>query len=367
MAEKKDYYNILGVDKSASKDEIKKAYKRLAKRYHPDINKSDPGASDKFKEINEAAAVLADDQKRAQYDQFGSSEGFQGFDFSGFDFADFSQDTSFDFGDIFDRFFSRGFDFDDEREDSGRGGNHLRIDLEITLEDASTGVSKQVNIPRLERCGECNGTGALSSTDIDRCSACRGAGMIRQARRTAFGIFSTTGVCSTCGGSGEVIRNPCRNCRGTGRIEKKSRLDIKIPAGVDDGTRLRVKGEGEAAARGSGVGDLFVVVRVKHHKIFERNGPDISVDVPITFGQAALGDDVEVPTLKGKATLKIPPGTQSGTVFRMRGKGIPSIHGYGTGSENVRVIVQVPEKLTRRQRELLEEFDKEGGRKGFFF
>lgn len=367
MAEK-DYYKALGVDRNASKEEIKKAYKRLAKKCHPDLNKSDPNAAEKFKEINEAAAVLGDDQKRAQYDQFGTAGGFQGSDFSGFDFADFMHDTSFDFGDIFDRFFNRGFGVDFEEEERGRQrGSNLRFDLEITLEEAAFGTAKQIIIPRLEKCEECNGTGAYSSSDIQRCPNCKGSGMMRQTGRTAFGIFSTTTVCNACNGSGETIKNPCRKCRGTGRVENKKRLEIKIPAGVEDATRLRVKGEGEAGSRGAGTGDLYVVINIKPHKIFERHGNDILVEVPITFAQLALGADMEVPTLKGKATLKIPPGTQSGTLFRMHGKGITSLHGYGTGSQNVRVVVQIPERLTKRQKELLEEFEEEGDRKKGFF
>jgi molecular chaperone DnaJ len=364
MAEK-DYYQILGVDRNSSKEEIKKAYKRLAKKYHPDLNKSDPGASDKFKEINEAAAVLGDDQKRAQYDQFGTSQGFQGFDMSGFDFTDFMHQSSFDFDDIFDRFFNHSYE--QEERGSHRGSN-LRFDLEITLEETAFGTTKKVAIPRTEPCARCNGTGAQSPSDVMTCSACKGSGMQRNTRRTPFGIFATTTTCRQCNGSGEVIKNPCPVCHGAGTIEQRKTLDVKIPAGVEDGTRLRVRGGGDAGSRGSEPGDLFVVIGIAPHKIFERHGNDILVEVPISFVQVALGAEIEVPTLKGKATLKVEPGTQSGTVFRMRGKGIPNLNGFGTGSENVRIIVQVPDKLTKHQRELLKEFEEESAKKkGMFF
>jgi molecular chaperone DnaJ len=369
MAEK-DYYKTLGVERGASKEEIKRAYKRLAKKCHPDLNKSDPNTSEKFKELNEAAAVLGDDQKRAQYDQFGTVEGFKGFDMSGFDFTDFMHESSSDFGDIFDRFFNRGFGFEDDGYEARgrRSGTHLRFDLEITLEEAAFGVTKKIIIPKTETCERCSGTGAESASDVQACSACKGSGIQRTTRRTPFGIFSTTTTCGVCNGTGETINNLCPVCRGSGVLEKQKSMEVKIPAGVEEGTRLRVKGEGDAGERGARPGDLFVVVRIRPHKIFERHGNDILVEVPVSFVHAALGAELEVPTLKGKATLKIPPATQSGTVFRMRGRGIPNLHGFGTGSENVRVVVQIPDRLTKRQRELLTEFDEESAKKkGTFF
>lgn len=360
----KDYYETLGVDRSARKEDIKRAYKRLAKKYHPDLNKSDPALADKFKEINEAAAVLGDDQKRAQYDQFGSAEGFQGGDFSGFDFADFMQ-GGFDFGDIFDRFFNRGFGFDEGR--GAQRGHNLRFDLEITLEESAEGITKQIVIPKLEECSHCSGTGAEKASDIETCSVCKGSGTERQTRRTPFGIFATTTTCRNCEGTGQVIKNPCLECKGQGRLEVKKRLKVNIPAGVEEGMRLRVAGEGEAGQRGSGSGDLFVVIHIKPHKILERAGNDLFMEMPITFAQAALGDEIEVPTLKGKSTLKIPPGTQPDTVFRMRGKGIPNLQGFGTGSQNVKITVQVPTRLSAKQKELLKQFEKTGKKKGIFF
>ena len=367
MPKDKDYYKMLGVDKSATKDEIKKAYKRLAKKYHPDLNK-DGGATEKFKEINEAAAVLGDDEKRAQYDQFGTTAeqftGGRGFDFNdfGFDFGDFA---SFDFGDIFDRFFSSGSSFGSRRR-GPKSGADLRYDIEITLEEAAFGASKQIVVPRLVKCGSCDGTGAESKSDIVECPDCNGNGAVRKTQRTPFGIFSTTTTCRKCRGSGEFVKNVCPECDGTGVIRKNTKIDIKIPAGADDGTNLRVSGEGEAGEKGARAGDLYVVVHVKEHDVFERDGDDINVKVSIPFTIAALGGEIEVPTIKGSAKLKIPPGTQPSTVFRMKEKGIPNLHHDFVGSQNVEVIVKVPEKLTPRQKELLREFENESGKKGFF-
>jgi molecular chaperone DnaJ len=358
----KDYYKILGVSRDASRDEIKRAYKRLAKKYHPDLNK-EAGAAEKFKEINEAASVLADDKKRQQYDQFGTTaEQFGGYDFGGFDFADF-MNGSFDFGDIFDNIFGGGFR---NVRTGPRHGANLRFDLEIELEDAAFGTTKHIVIPRLETCDKCNGLGAKSGSDVVACDVCDGTGTKKQTRRTPFGMFSMTTTCPKCHGEGETIKHPCPHCDGTGRVERNSKLEIKIPAGVEEGTKLRIAGEGEAGVKGEPSGDLYVVIHIKPHKIFERHGNDIYLEAPISFTQAALGGEIEVPTLKGKSKLKIPSGTQTDTIFRMKGKGIPSLHGYGTGSQNVRVIVQVPERLSARQKELLKEFDKEGKKKGFF-
>ncbi len=352
----KDYYKILGVSENASKEDIKKAYKRLAKKYHPDLNKTEPDAAERFKEINEAASVLGDEKKRAQYDRFGStSEGFgggsQGFDFSDFGFSDFG----FDFEDIFDTFFSRGFG----RQSRGpRRGADLRYELEITLEEAAFGTKKNIVVPRMEKCEECKGTGALSDSDIAVCDKCNGRGRIQNIKRTPFGIFSTTTACPKCHGEGKIIKNPCPKCNGTGLVHHDRKIEIRIPEGVDDGNELRIAGGGEAGAKNGSPGDLYVVINVKPHDMFQRKNNDIHIDVPISFAQAALGDEIEVPTLKGRAKLKIPAGTQTNTIFRMKGKGIPNLHGYGTGSENVKVIVETPTNLTKKQKELLREFEK---------
>lgn len=349
----KDYYKILGVDKNATKQEIKRAYKRLAKKYHPDLNKGE-GSAEKFKEINEAASVLADDNKRQQYDQFGTSEGFGGF--KGADFSDFMSDIGgfgFDFDKIFDSFFGGGSFFGKRRP---RKGSDLRYDLEINLEDAAFGAEKEIYITRTEECPKCEGSGAKNKSSIETCSDCNGSGYKKETRRTPFGYFSTTTTCSVCRGKGTTIKEKCTECEGTGRVEKNRKIEVKIPKGIETGTSLHISGEGEAGE--AGAGDLYVVVHVKEHEIFDRKGEDIYLNAPISFVQAALGDEIEVPTLEGKAKLKIPSGTQTNTLFRMKGKGIPVLHSYGSGDQMVRVIVQVPEKLTKKQKELLEEFKK---------
>lgn len=364
----KDYYKILGVDRNASKEEIKKAYKKLAKKYHPDINKEE-GSSEKFKEINEAASVLGDDQKRQQYDQFGSEGMKYSSDMGGFDYSDF-MGGSFDFGDIFDTFFGGGGDFFGGRRRGGpQRGADLRFDLEITLEDAAFGVKKDIIVPKLDTCEKCGGTGAESASDVKTCDACHGTGAQRTTRRTPFGVFATTSPCRECGGTGQRIRNPCHMCEGEGRVRKNKKVHVKIPEGVEEGMRLRVTGEGEAGEKGAPSGDLYVVLHIKKHDLFEREGNDIVLEVPISYAQAALGDEIEVPKLKGKVKIKIPPGTQTGTVFRLKGQGIPYLHRYGTGDQLVKVYVEVPEKLSKKQKEQLREFDKSLGKKkkGFFF
>ncbi|RLE37976.1 molecular chaperone DnaJ [Candidatus Woesearchaeota archaeon] len=358
----KDYYKILGVDKNASKDEIKKAYKRLAKKYHPDLNK-DPGAADKFKEINEAAAVLSDDKKRQQYDQFGDADTYKrasGFDFSGFDFGGFDfRNFGFDFDEIFDTFFGGGRR---ARHGPSRGAD-LVTKVTITLEEAAVGVKKTISIPRLETCDSCHGSGAEKASDIVTCNQCNGTGVIRRTQRTPFGIFSTQTTCNKCYGEGKVTEHLCDVCDGTGRVKKTSKVELKIPAGVDTGTKLRIRGEGEAGQKGGPRGDLIVITEIQPHKIFERHGNDIYVEVPISFVQACLGDEIEVPTLKGKTKLKIPKGTQTNTIFRLKGKGIPNLHSFGSGSELIKIIVVTPEKLTKKQVKLLKDFEKESGEK----
>lgn len=359
MAE--DYYDILGVSKNASKEEIKKAYKKLAKKYHPDLNK-ETGSADTFKKINEAASVLGDEKKRSQYDQYGSAEDFRqsqssGFsgDFSGFDFGDiFGGESPFD--DLFSSFFGGRSGSSQRSRDYRSRGSDLRFDLEITLEEAAFGATKKIMVPKLARCPKCEGKGAESESDISTCGTCHGTGQVNVTRRTPFGIFSQTTACGTCGGSGKHIKNACSVCGGDGRIEKTTQVEVKIPAGVDTGTKLRLSGQGEAGEQGGPAGDLFVVIIVKKHDTFIRKGNDVILDVPITISQAALGDTVSVPTLDGKVNLKVPSGTQSHTTFRVKGKGLPDIQGYGLGNELVRVIVEIPAKVSKRQKELLEEF-----------
>ena len=365
MPKEKDYYKILGVGKNASKDEIKSAYKKLAKQYHPDLNKN-PDSAERFKEINEAAAVLGDDQKRAQYEQFGAAGGEQSQQggFSGFDFSDFMSEAGgfgMDFDSIFENFFGGRSSGARRRQ----RGSDLRYDLEIELEDAAFGAAKTINFPRLEECGKCSGTGAESRSDIIACPDCNGRGVTTRTQRTPFGLFSTSSTCRKCQGNGKYIKNECQECDGKGVVRKTRKIEVKIPEGSVDGTNLRVQGEGEAG-KGTSSGDLYIVIHVRQHRIFERRNSDIYVKMPVPFAACALGGEIEVPTLKGKASLKIPAGTQSNTVFRMKGLGIPELQSRHVGDENVEVYVAVPEKLTKKQKELLQDFEKENKSKGIF-
>jgi molecular chaperone DnaJ len=367
----KDYYKTLGVEKGASKADIKKAYKKLAKKYHPDLNPNDPESANKFKEINEAAAVLGDDEKRRQYDQFGTTaEGFKGFE--GFDFSDFMSDISgagFDFGSIFDQFFGGGFGggFGSRRRRAGpRRGADIEQDIKITLEEAAKGVTKEIVTPRLERCDKCDGTGAESKSDIVTCPECNGAGVSKRTQRTPFGVFMTTSACGKCNGTGKFIKHECPICDGTGLVRKTRKVEIPIPKGIETGTSVRNRGEGEAGEPGAPYGDLYVNVYVKEHDVFERHGDDLHVNVSVPFTVAALGGKIEVPTLFGKEQLSIPAGTQSNTVFDLRGKGMPRLNTDHHGSERVEIVVKVPTRLSKKQKELLKEFEKESKKKGFF-
>jgi len=364
----KDYYKILGVNKNATKEEIKKAYKKLAKKHHPDVNK-DEDSSEKFKEINEAAQVLGDDQKRSQYDQFGDADAFkQASGFRGFNASDFGFDpgsfASFDFGDIFDSFFGGGSPFRTRRRQPSRGSD-LRYDMEFTLEEAAFGTEKEISIPRNEQCPDCKGSGAKKDSDIIDCPECNGSGMMRKTQRTPFGMFSTSTTCRKCHGEGKYIKEECLECDGTGIVHKKRKIKIKIPQGSEEGTNLRISGEGEAGQRGASQGDLYIVLHMKPHKTFERKGDNIFVKVNIPFTTASLGGEIEAPTLKGKAKLKIPSGTQSGTVFKMKELGIPYLHDGGKGDELVQVEIAVPTRLTAKQKKLLNDLEKENKKKGF--
>ncbi len=363
MAE--DYYKILGVERSATKDEIKRAYKKLAKQLHPDVNKS-PDAEKKFKELNEAANVLNDDQKRAHYDRFGSAQQGGGQRAGGpgaggySDFSGFSGGTSDfgDFNDIFESFFGGQTGGGSRSSRRQSRGSDLLFETEITLEEAAFGTSKTVQIPKHESCSHCSGKGYVRDADAKTCQTCHGTGQVVQQQRTPFGIFQTQSVCRNCGGSGHVIQTPCPECDGEGKVKVNKKIEVQIPAGIEDGQRLRVRGEGEAGPRGTASGDLFVQVSITEHDIFERDGSDIYCSISISFSQAALGDEVVVQTLKGKAKLTIPAGTQPGTLFKMKGKGLPSLQGFGEGDEYVRVEVDVPTKISKKQRELLESLDE---------
>jgi len=354
-AKKRDYYEVLGLGRGAAEDEIKKAYRRLAVQYHPDRNPGDKQSEERFKEINEAYQVLSDPEKRAQYDRFGHSA-FQGQQgpggFGGFDFAQGFEEV---FSDIFGDFFGAGRGRSRSRS---RRGDDLRYDLEIEFEEAARGAEKVIKFQRLTVCDACNGTRARGGGEgVKTCPNCRGAGQVR----TQQGFFSIATTCGQCRGEGTIIADPCTKCQGQGRVRKAVSLSVRIPPGVDNGSRLKLRNEGEAGFGGGPSGDLYVVVHVKEHPLFVRQDNDVVIEAPISFPQAALGAEIEVPTLDGKIKLKIPAGTQSGKVFRLKGKGFVDLHGYGRGDHLVRIVVETPRRLSSRQRELLEEFAKASG------
>jgi molecular chaperone DnaJ len=353
---KRDYYEVLGVDKNATPDEIKKAYRKLARQYHPDVNK-EPGAEEKFKEVKEAYEVLSDDNKRAQYDRYGHidpNQGFGGFGGGGGGFEDFGG-----FGDIFDMFFGGGGSR--RNPNAPQRGADLQYTMTIEFMEAVFGKEADIEIPRTENCDHCNGSGARPGTHPETCSTCRGTGQQEIVQNTAFGRIVNRRVCPSCSGTGKIIREKCSQCHGSGKVKKRRKIHIKIPAGIDDGSQLRVSGEGESGIRGGPPGDLYVVVHVKPHDFFDREGDDIYCEVPITFAQAALGDEIEVPTLSGKVKLKIPAGTQTNTYFRLKGHGVPRLRGLGQGDQHVKVVVVTPTKLSDKQKELLREFAKLSG------
>jgi molecular chaperone DnaJ len=344
---KRDYYEVLGVSRNATDQELKSAYRKLALQHHPDRNPGDHEAEEKFKEINEAYGVLSSPEGRARYDRFGhagvgssaASGAWAAPDFGGFE--DILGDL---FGDIFGT--------RNSRRGGPQRGSDLRYDLEIALEQAAAGFKTQITIPRLENCETCNGTGAAPGTSPVLCTICGGAGQVRFQQ----GFFSVSRTCHQCRGTGRMITSFCKSCHGQGRIEKEQQLEIKIPAGVDTGARLRLAGEGEAGTNGGPSGDLYVVIHVKEHELFERQGNNLYVNVPVTFTQAALGAEIKVPTLDGEETLTIPEGTQTGSIFRIKGKGIVSLQGQGRGDLFVVTTILTPTRLTREQKRLLEEF-----------
>ncbi|HEX9413157.1 MAG TPA: molecular chaperone DnaJ, partial [Ktedonobacterales bacterium] len=345
MAAKRDYYEVLGVQRNASEDEIKKAFRRLARQYHPDVNK-EKGAEARFKEINEAYEVLGDAAKRQTYDRLGhaglAGAGAGAGPFDGFGFG---------INDIFEQFF--GAAAGAARRSGVQRGADLRYDLTISFEEAVRGCQKEIEIPRWETCPTCHGNGAQPGTSTTRCTACQGTGEIRRVQQSIFGQFVNVMVCERCRGEGRVITTPCERCRGQGRVRNVRRVTVNIPAGVDDGINVRVTGEGEVPPRGGTPGNLFVALTVKPHEYFKRQGTDVIFELPVTFAEAALGAEVEVPTLDGKEAVKIPAGTQSGRSFRLKGKGVPIVHSTNRGDEHVIVKVVTPQTLTPRQRELL--------------
>ncbi|MGH7822193.1 MAG: molecular chaperone DnaJ [Candidatus Binatia bacterium] len=348
---KRDCYEVLGVGRDASQEEIKKAYRKLALKFHPDRNPGDKEAEERFKEASQAYQVLCDADRRAQYDRFGHAAFDQQAGFGGFDFSAGFEDL---FSDIFGDFFGapRG-----RSRGRARRGEDLRYDLKLKFDEAIFGCEKRLSIPRWAACEACEGRGTRGGAAPRTCPSCRGAGQIRFQQ----GFFSIAKTCTQCGGQGTVIADPCRDCGGGGRVRITQNLNVKIPAGVDNGSRLKLRAEGEAGTGGGPPGDLYVVVEVEEHRLFVRDGNQIICDIPVSFSQLVLGAEIEVPTLEEKTKIKIPPGTQTGTVFRLKGKGVPDLQGYARGDELVRVNVEIPRKLSARQRELLEEFARQGG------
>lgn len=383
MAEKRDYYEVLGIGKNATDAEIKSAYRKLAKKYHPDLNPGNKEAEEKFKEVNEANDVLSDPQKRQRYDQFGfagvdpnyaaanggGAGGFGG-GFGGVDLGDI-------FGDIFGGGFGGGFSgfgggSSTRTANAPRKGHDIQASVILTFEEAAHGCSKKITINRQDTCPDCGGTGAAKGTSPETCPDCGGRGYVVTQQRTPFGVMQSQQPCSHCGGRGTIIRNPCKTCRGTGKTAARKSLEINIPAGIDDDQNIALRGQGDAGSNGGPAGDVIVHVTVKADPMFERDGYDVTIHVPITFSQAVLGDDVEVPTVDGRIVQHIPEGTQSGTKFRLRGQGIQYLNGRGRGDQYVIVDVEIPKKVTRAQREALKVFEdsmKEDNyekRKGFF-
>ena len=368
MSEKRDYYEVLGVGKDADAKEIKKAYRKLAMKYHPDKNPGDKDAEEKFKEINEAYEVLSDEEKRSTYDRFGhdglngqggfgGGQGFGGFGGSGFGgFEDI-------FGDIFGSSFGGGFGGSSSRRRGPKRGADIRQSVTISFEDAAFGKKIKVKINRSEECEECHGSGARPGTSKKTCPTCHGSGTVQSVQRTPFGNIASQRTCSTCDGEGEINESPCNKCHGKGSVRKTKTIEVDIPAGIDDGQMIKLSGQGEVGEKGGPRGDLYIVVNVQKHEIFTREGYDVYIEMPIRFTQAALGDKLEVPTLDGKVSYNLPEGTQTGTVFRLREKGIPKLRSNSRGDQYVKVIIDTPKKLNDEQKELLRKFDESCGNK----
>ena len=369
-SDKKDYYEVLGVNKNATDDEIKKAYKKLAKKWHPDLNEDKKQAEEKMKEINEAYDVLKDPKKRAQYDQFGHAAftggggGYRGSGFEdmfrgGFGGGGASGGFGFDMGDIFDAFFGGGGGRQRQqaRDDGPVRGADLRYDLALEFEDAAFGKDMTLKVPRMETCQECKGTGAAPGTSPEICPDCHGMGQRQTVTRTPFGQIQTMRTCERCHGSGKIVKTPCKHCHGEGKVKNIRDINVHIPKGVNVGTRVRIQGGGQAGERGGQPGDLFVYIDIKPHKLFKREGNNVYCEAPVSFVQAALGATIEVPTIDGKIAMKIPAGIQSGTVQKIGGKGIPNLRGEGRGDQFVTIKVLTPLNLTDRQKKLLQEFE----------
>ena len=359
MAEnKRDYYEVLGVSKGASDDEIKKAYKKMARKYHPGLNPDNKEAEEKFKEVNEAYEVLSDSTKKARYDQYGHAGVDPNFGAGGFGGG---FDGNFDFGDlgdIFGSFFGGGFGGGGRRSNPNapQRGESIRLSLSITFEEAAFGCEKDVSVERMEQCGTCHGNGCAAGTTPEVCPDCRGSGQVQVRRQTPMGVFATTSPCGRCGGKGKIIHQPCPDCKGAGSVRKRKTIKASIPAGIDNGQTISIRGQGHAGKNGGPAGDLLITITVKPHELFRREGTSILCDAPITFAQAVLGAELEIPTIDGKVKYDLPEGTQSGTTFRLKGKGIPSINGRGRGDQYVTVYIETPRNLNKEQKEALKKF-----------
>jgi len=371
LADKRDYYEVLGVSKTAGDDDIKKAYRQAAKKFHPDLNPGDKAAEAKFKEVNEAYEVLSDGDKRSRYDQLGHAGvdpnfgaggdgGFGGFG-AGFGGADFG-----DLGDIFSSFFGGGFGGGRSASpNAARRGGDVGVSLNLSFEEAAKGCDKTISVARVVECDDCGGSGAQQGTSPATCSACHGAGTVRATQRTPFGAVQTQRACDTCHGTGKIIEHPCRTCAGKGRVRKSAQQSVKIPAGIDEGQTISLRGGGDAGQNGGPAGDMMIEIHVRPHPIFERRGYDVWCEVPITFTQAAVGAELTVPTLDGKSRLTIHEGTQPGDDFKLRGKGIQRLHGSGRGDQYVHIVVEVPKGLNEQQKRLLRDFDAATGEAGY--
>ena len=357
---KRDYYEVLGVEKNAAEDQIKKAFRKLAAKYHPDVN-HEADAEEKFKEINEAYEVLSDADKRARYDQYGFAGVDPNFNPGGNPFEGFGGGNPFEgfggFGDIFGDFFGGGSARSSRSGTRAARGENIVTQVEVSFEEAAFGTKRELNVSRIETCDQCSGSGCAAGSQPETCPQCRGSGQVRTTQSFMGMTMQSTTVCPTCGGKGKLIRNPCSRCKGKGRIKRSHKLKVEIPAGIDNGQAFRVSGQGNAGANGGPSGDLMVTVRIRPHELFTREGSNVYCEMPISFAQAACGAEIEVPTLDGKVRYNVPEGTQTGTVFRLKGKGIPYVGYKNRGDQYVTVVVETPTKLTQQQKDLLRQFD----------
>ncbi|WP_458863529.1 molecular chaperone DnaJ [Acidaminobacterium chupaoyuni] len=361
--QKRDFYEVLGLQKGATDDEIKKAYRRLAKKYHPDLNPGDKEAEERMKEVNAAYEVLSDPEKKSRYDQFGHAgvdpsygAGAGAGGYGGY--GGFGED--FDLGSIFDSFFGGGGRSQAQRNGPRRGEN-VQVNITLTFEEAAFGCEKEINVSRVENCPDCGGSGAKKGTHKETCPDCHGTGQVKTTQRTVFGVFQSSGPCPRCHGTGKIIKEPCETCHGAGAVRRSRTINVKIPAGIDHGQTISVRGEGSVGANGGPTGDVYVTVSIKPHDIFKRRGQDVMIEMPVTFVQATLGAELTVPTIDGKVQYTMPEGTQPDTIFRIKGKGIPNINGRGRGDHYVKVKIEIPKNLTEDQRQILARFDESVG------